>query len=123
MPLMVGNVLRNLFGKPATRAYPTESRDPFPGTRGRIKFIAEDCDFCGDCERACPSRAIVLDTVLEEAENRSAELVWVRIYKPYRCIMCNRCVEVCPYNALKVVPEYTMPATDRVDIYDQVESW
>lgn len=123
MPLMVGNVLRNLFNRPATRPYPVEPREPFAGTRGRIEFIAEKCDFCGDCERACPSQAVVLDTVLEETRGPNRELTWVRIYKPYRCIMCNRCVEVCPYDALAVKPDHGPPATELADRYDKVESW
>lgn len=123
MPLMVGNVLRNLLHRPATRPYPVVSRRPFAGSRGRIRFTPEKCEFCGDCERACPAHAIVLDTVLEKAKDRNRELTWVRIYKPYRCIMCDVCVEVCAYDALVTDTEWGPPTTDRADEYDKVEPW
>ena len=38
MPNLLSNIVRNLFGKPATRRYPFEKREPFAGTRGHLEI-------------------------------------------------------------------------------------
>lgn len=65
----------------------------------------------------------MLDTVMDKVGRRKRGFSWVRIYKPYRCIMCNMCVQVCPYAALMVKPDYGPPATEPAAEYDKVESW
>jgi ABC-type sugar transport system ATPase subunit len=55
---MLGNVVKNLFSKPATRMFPAERRDSFKGTRGCLGINIESCIFCGICARKCPSDAI-----------------------------------------------------------------
>ena len=45
---MLPNVLRNLSGKPATRLYPLEEREPFPAYRGVITNDVAKCIFCND---------------------------------------------------------------------------
>jgi len=122
MPWMVGNIVRNLVKRPATRPYPVVKRDPFHGARGKIAFLAENCDFCGDCERVCPTQAVMLDTVWE-TKNGKNELVWVRIYDPYRCIYCDLCVEICPYYALASDRKYPEPGYERQTEHGRVEPW
>jgi anaerobic sulfite reductase subunit C len=45
----------------------------------------ESCSMCGECETACPDKAIILD-----AQNRKP------VIDEERCLMCGRCIRVCP---------------------------
>jgi formate hydrogenlyase subunit 6/NADH:ubiquinone oxidoreductase subunit I len=87
----LGNVLKNVLSKPATRLYPYEKRPPMKDTRGSLGEInINTCIFCGLCERKCPSNAITVNKV-----ERSWEL------NRLKCIVCNLCVEACPVKPVK----------------------
>jgi ech hydrogenase subunit F len=99
MAKMVPVVLKNLFSRPATRRYPFEVREPFARTRGRLEWDLSLCDFCGDCQRICPSAAI---EVCKEAKEV--------VYNPFRCIYCHLCAEGCWKAAIKAFNVYTKPS-------------
>lgn len=122
MAWMAGNVLRNVLSRPATRPYPQQPREVYPGVRGRLAFIPEKCEFCGECERVCPSNAIVLDTIWEKSGDR-IETVWVRIYKPMFCVFCNRCVEECAYAAILPEEGHLAPRYVKDEEYGRVDCW
>ena len=82
---MLGNVIKNTLATPATRRFPAVQREPFPGTRGHIRMDSDCCIFCKRCEIHCPPDAIVVDR---------QDRTW--ILDPNRCIVCGKCVEVCP---------------------------
>lgn len=83
---MLGNVLKNLTSKPATRKYPYEKREPFKNSRGQISGIEIDkCIFCGICSKKCPSDAIVVN---------KAEKSWE--IDQFKCVICAACTEACP---------------------------
>ena len=86
---MAGQALRNLVSKPATRLYPIEIRPPFPGSRGKIEFDVETCNYCMLCARRCPTLAIKVD---REARIWSIDHL--------NCVACNACVEVCARKSL-----------------------
>ncbi|RRD69671.1 MULTISPECIES: 4Fe-4S binding protein [unclassified Desulfovibrio] len=86
---MLPNVLRNLSGKPATRLYPLEEREPFPLYRGVFFNDVEKCIFCNSCARVCPTDAIVVDAKAG---------IWK--YDPFSCVYCSACVEKCPTKCL-----------------------
>ena len=97
---MIGNILKNLTSRPATRKYPFEKRENFKGTRGKIESCSiDECIFCGICSRKCPSDAIVVS----KAE-RSWEL------DPFKCIICGVCAEVCPKKCIHTGEDYTPSA-------------
>lgn len=81
---MLQNVLQNLFGAPATRAFPQARREPFALARGTVGFQMEKCNFCGLCAMRCPSRAITVSKADKELA-----------FEPFRCIMCGACAESC----------------------------
>jgi ech hydrogenase subunit F len=88
----LGNALKNVVSKPATRMYPYEKRGAMKGTRGALGEIdINKCIFCGICATKCPSIAIKVD---------KAERSWE--FNRLKCIVCNVCVEVCPVKCLKM---------------------
>lgn len=121
MPWMMGNIVKNFCSRPVTRPHPFAVREPYRGTRGRIEFSAHNCVFCGECERACPTDAIFLDTRWEEAQ--ASEPTWYRVFDPCGCILCGACVEACAYDALTLDGRYEAPAAAKKLDYGRVESW
>lgn len=104
---MLGNVLNNIFSKPATRRYPVEKRAPFKDARGHITFNMANCLFCGSCQRRCPSAAIVV--------SRQDKTL---TFEPFRCIICEACVEACPKKSITTEEQYRAPAyTKSVEVY------
>jgi formate hydrogenlyase subunit 6/NADH:ubiquinone oxidoreductase subunit I len=93
---MLGNILKNLFSKPATRMYPIEKREPYKDTRGQIGIDIDACIFCGICSKKCPSDAIDVNR-----NDKSWEI------DPYKCIICGVCTEVCPKKCLRTDEEYS----------------
>lgn len=100
---MGGRLISNLFGKPATEAYPEAPRE-YPGaSRGHLEFDPSDCILCDICGRRCPADAIRAD--------KASRTVSVQ---RMRCIQCSYCVESCPKHCLTMVPEYTAPDVSKV---------
>ena len=96
---MLKNVLRNLSGKPATRLYPLEEREPFPAYRGFFANDVEKCIFCNTCARVCPTDAITVDAKAGH---------WN--YDPFLCVYCSLCVEKCPTKCLVQTPIHRRPS-------------
>lgn len=100
---MVNSVFKNLFSKPATRAYPFEKRTTFANARGQISGVEIDkCIFCGMCDRKCPANAITV--------NR-AEKSWQ--IDPFKCVICGVCAEVCPKKCIMVDEMHRTAATKK----------
>ena len=105
------SVLKNLFSKPATRAYPEVKRVYPERTRGHVAIELETCIFCGMCQRKCPTGAISVD----RNEKR-----WS--IERFSCIQCSCCVENCPKKCLKMETSYPEPsAVQTVDSYQKKE--
>lgn len=92
---MLGNIIKNVFSKPATRMYPFEKRETYKNTRGQIGIEIDNCIFCGICSKKCPSGAINVDK-----NEKSWEV------DHYKCIICNVCKEVCPKKCIQSKEEY-----------------
>ena len=84
-------VTKSALRKPATRLYPFETREPYPKTRGHIRFdhAANTCTFCTICAHKCPTQAIQVN---------KKEKIWAIDHM--RCILCSNCTESCPRNCL-----------------------
>lgn len=119
---MLGVVLRNLFTGPVTRRYPFERRRFFDGSRGKLLFHPEYCEFCGECERACPTGAIELDTAWD-TRRQDYSIVWLRRYNPFKCIFCGNCVEACPYGAIELDEEPAAPGYRKEINVDEIPNW
>ena len=102
---MLKNVLRNLSGKPATRLYPLEEREPFPAYRGVIHNDVQACIFCSTCARVCPTGAITADAKAGRWE-----------YDPFLCVYCSACVEKCPTKCLKQESIHRKPSVRKFHV-------
>jgi|Deesub1362A_J573_1020465.scaffolds.fasta_scaffold00332_12 formate hydrogenlyase subunit 6/NADH:ubiquinone oxidoreductase subunit I len=105
MPLMSGNLIKNLFAGPVTRPYPVAKRRSFPRARAQLLYNPTGCTYCGICANICPANAIQMK---EDRESLRIN----RTYDSFACIYCARCIEFCPNGALKMGVEHLEP-TDR----------
>ncbi len=94
--------LKNLFSKPATRAYPDVPARQTPRTRGAVQVKIEDCIFCGLCNRRCPADAISVDRQTKS---------WT--IRRMSCVQCGNCVQNCPKRCLTMEPAYPTPGADK----------
>ena len=102
-------VMKNLFSKPATTAYPFQPREYPEASRGHIEINIDDCIFCGMCQRKCMSGAITVD--------RNTK-TWT--IERMGCVQCADCTIGCPKKCLKIVPGYTEPSSEKIiDSYSQ----
>lgn len=95
---MAGTAVANLFRKPATRLYPSESRKYPTGTRGRVEIDISFCTFCSLCQKKCPTLAI---TVQREARTWGIDRL--------KCIACGSCCDACPKECLIMGELYSKP--------------
>lgn len=82
-------ITRSALQKPATRRYPFEKREPFPKTRGHIRFEIGACVFCNLCARKCPTEAIVCNR-----KDKTWEI------NHLACVLCGNCVDSCRKSCL-----------------------
>jgi ferredoxin len=121
---MVPELLRQLFKKPATNAFPARHlppsvteflsqvangkaaiNPPVPVPlkfRGKIAYDRESCIGCTLCLKVCPAHAIEF---LPETKR-------VRIYVT-QCIFCSQCNDICPKDSLHMTPEFLLACEDR----------
>jgi ech hydrogenase subunit F len=100
---MIGNILKNLSVKPATRNYPFEKRPAFELSRGRVSGIEiNSCIFCGICARKCPADAITVDRTGKTWE-----------IDPFKCVICGACAEACPKKCIIMDGRHGQPAAEK----------
>lgn len=92
---MLGNILKNVVSKPATRMYPKEKRETFKDVRGQIGIDIDKCIFCGICSKKCPANALKVDR-----NEKSWEI------DHFNCIICGVCKEVCPKKCISTETNY-----------------
>ena len=95
-------VLKNLFSKPATTAYPFVPKEYPARSRGHVEIHIDDCIMCGMCMRSCPPGAI---------EVKRAENTWT--INRFDCVQCGYCTEVCPKKCLTIIPGYQTPGAEK----------
>lgn len=99
---MTPNILRNLITEKATRFYPYEVRNAFPGVRGELANDIEKCTFCGVCAMKCPTKCIAVD---KKAGTWSCD--------PSVCVYCGVCVGSCVKKSLSQIPAYRKPGLEK----------
>lgn len=103
--------LRSLFGKPETVRYPFEEPEHPATLRGKVAFSAENCIYCGICEKRCPTGAISVN---------KKDGTWSIDH--FKCIQCDTCVRECPKGCLSMDPVLVHPSTVKeVEIFKKPE--
>ncbi len=59
--------------------------------QARFVLDSSECDGCGECMRACPTRAIIVGEEYLEIDEE-------------RCRACGSCARACPTGALRMEP-------------------
>lgn len=109
--LLVGmfTTIKYLLSPSVTLQYPKERWFIPPRSRGRIGMVRDEetgkskCTGCGICAQNCPSLAIWVES---KKDPETKKPVMSEFYIDFTlCMFCGYCVELCPFGALKVVPE------------------
>ena len=102
--------------EPVTVHYPDEKRElpkrarTFPYLIWSHELEEPNCTGCGKCAKACPVDCMT--TTLEKnqkfAEGGSNHKSVIKdFYIDFgRCMRCNICVEVCPFDAIAMLPQW-----------------
>lgn len=106
--VMLRQVLRSIFKKPATLLYPFK-KTPMPDRfRGKIAFHPERCIGCKLCMRDCPADAITITKVGEKQFDCTIDLG--------KCIYCAQCVDSCMKKALEATKDFELASLDRAKL-------
>ena len=101
--------LKHFFTPAVTRQYPSERREPFPGSRGLHALVRDEatgqakCVGCGLCAAMCPSQCIYIYTSEGEDYKKIVDRYEIDVL---RCVFCAFCVEACPYGAVALTGHY-----------------
>ena len=111
----LGTSLKALFEPPVTLEYPEQRWQPAPGFRGVPVLVVDEhtgelkCVGCQACARACPPQVIHIETSRKtDPEGRKKLHIDEFSIDMSRCMLCNLCVEACPFEALTMSNHYEL---------------
>jgi NADH-quinone oxidoreductase subunit I len=116
-------VVKNVFKRKDTIAYPEVRRRPYPRFKGRHILDRhpdglEKCIGCELCAGVCPADAIyVVGAENSPGQRFSPGERYAQIYQInyLRCIFCGLCVEACPTEALLMTTEFELSSYSRTE--------
>ncbi len=122
----IGEVIKNIFTKPATSRYPFTKAQPDAKFRGQIKFDPKLCVGCQMCVRNCPASAIKIiqinpqdkPTVLPDGKIIPAPRKFKCEIDLGRCIFCGQCADSCFKKAIVSSQDFELASTDKKDLQD-----
>ncbi|MDG6221075.1 MAG: 4Fe-4S binding protein [Candidatus Thermoplasmatota archaeon] len=128
--IMVFEIFRQLFNKPATNKFPVKyapknmhaaAKAIEKGNvkitppvkvpkdfRGKVAYDREACIGCKMCIKMCPSNAIEWIP----GPGGKAKGSKVKFYMS-RCTFCEMCVEICPKECIKMTQDFMMSDADK----------
>ena len=110
---MIGTIyelIRNLFKKPMTVKFPSESIPIPDGFRGEHYYEMDKCISCSLCAKICPNRAIEMVKLSEEYKEKYPK-TYPRIDLG-KCCFCGLCEDICPKDALKLTKNFFLSTFD-----------
>lgn len=108
----MGLTLKHLFEPPVTIQYPEERWRPAHGFRGMPVLTVDEqgelkCVGCQACARACPPQVIHIETSRKkDPQDRKKLNIDEFSIDMSRCMLCNLCVEACPFEAITMADRY-----------------
>lgn len=113
---------RNLLRGPITVQYPDERIQLPERARWAVRpKYAEDgahkCTACMNCVRACPDEILALDFTTREDKTKHIDSL---TYEAGACMMCGLCVEVCPFDAIKMSHDYELAVIDANEMLEEL---
>ncbi len=98
---------------PATELYPFEPPFVTDRTRGAPGLLWNDevneivCTGCGRCAKECPDQCIFVSLERYDADITDRKTIVDEFYLDLAlCCYCAICVDVCPYEAIEMTPEF-----------------
>lgn len=88
----------NLMRKIITTGTVTKNWDdmlPPTRSRGEVRVQADNCQKCGQCKDACPTKAIAMDQGVPAIDQKA-------------CVFCGHCVEICSVGCLTQTNNYKL---------------
>jgi len=76
------------------------------------------CVRCGACTVKCPQGALSLDSIDKEVNGEMVERNRI-VFNPSKCDQCEDCIDVCPYDMLKLKDEGNLPLVGFCTLCDQ----
>jgi NADH-quinone oxidoreductase subunit I len=109
-------------GRLVTIQYP-EERQPLPENSRNFPFLVYDgndpeqglrCVACLICEKECPPQCIY---IVRERDAKGKVITSPKVFDIdiSVCMSCQICVEVCPFDAIKMDQEFEIATTSRFD--------
>lgn len=121
----LGITFRHLFTRSITIQYPHETLEMNERTRARLVNVADDCEVCFSCDRACPVGCFTINGL---RAGKDEDLGMLPTGKPKKmhllqfdidftkCLYCGLCVEVCDTKSL----HWTGPQEDSVFLREEM---
>ena len=112
---VIPQLIRNLFSRPMTVAFPHEAIPIPEGYRGEHTYDVDRCTGCTLCARICPNRAIEMVEAPEE-KREAYPKTYPRIDLG-KCCFCGLCQDVCPSGALSMTKGFFLSTNDRLTVF------
>lgn len=97
--LMLRDLFKSIFSKPATVQYPNPEPDEPERLRGKLHWNPANCTGCQLCVKDCPSNALKLFVIDKDKKE------YVMRYDVGQCTFCAQCVQNCRFDCLTMAQD------------------